>query len=84
MPFMSALCKTFADAAGALASLMFLWAAIQWIMSRDDPGKRKKAQDMMIAVIVGVIIIGVSIYIVNSILESMGLAKPDDDFCNVF
>jgi len=81
VPFMSTLCRTFRDAAGALASLIFLWAAVQWVMSRDEPAKRKQAKDMMIAVIVGVIIIGISIYIINSIVNSLGLIEVEATFC---
>jgi hypothetical protein len=80
-PIMGELCKALKDVAGAIASVVFIWAAVQWLSSRDDPGKRKKAQDTMIAVIIGIVIIGLSISLVDSVLTSMGLTKTTAGFC---
>jgi len=46
--------------AAALAALVFVAAGVQWIYNADDPGKRKAAKDIMIHVIIGLIIIGIS------------------------
>lgn len=73
VPMMSSICKAFKDVAGAIASLIFLWAAVQWIISRDDPAKRKQSQDTIIAVVIGILILGLSIYIVKGIAESIDL-----------
>jgi len=42
---------------GPLAVLLFAVAGISWIVSRDEPAKRKQAEAAMIAIIVGVLLL---------------------------
>lgn len=80
-PIMSQLCLALRDVGGAIASLIFIWAAVQWITSRDEPAKRNKARDTMIAVIIGIVILGLSISVVNGVITSMNLNAVNADFC---
>ena len=59
-PIQAVICGTygiFIDIAATLAALVFIAAAVQWVISRDDPGKRKTAQDIMIHAIIGLILV---------------------------
>jgi uncharacterized membrane protein YadS len=56
---------------GPLAVLVFVIAGVQWIASRDDPGKRKAARDAMIAIIIGVLILQLIIPLITSIFKSV-------------
>jgi len=40
---------------GALASLVIVLAGYNWVQSGDDPGRRKKAMDMIINAIIGLV-----------------------------
>lgn len=53
--------------APTLAALVFIAAAVQWVASRDDAGKRKAARDIMVHAIIGLILIGIANYIVTTI-----------------
>lgn len=46
--------------ASSLAVLVFVAAGVQWVYNADDPGKRKAARDIMVHVIIGLIIVGIS------------------------
>ena len=83
-PIMSTLCKALKHIGGALASLIFLWAAIRWIMSRDEPAKRKQAKDMMVAVIIGILIVGLAISIVKGVAVSLELLPSGASFIDTF
>jgi hypothetical protein len=63
--------KTFKGIVGPLAVLVFVIAGVQWIASRDDPGKRKAARDAMIAIIIGVLILQLIIPLITSIFKSV-------------
>jgi hypothetical protein len=45
--------KAFVDIGGALASLVFLLAAVKWVASRDDPQTRIRQRETMMNVIIG-------------------------------
>ena len=62
----------FVDVAGALAALVFVAAAVTWVASRDDPAKRKQAKVIMMHAILGLVLVGITIQIMDS------LAKTDE------
>lgn len=53
--------------AGTLAALVFIIAAIKWIWSMDDPGKRKAAKDTMVHALIGLFIVAIADTIVSAI-----------------
>jgi len=62
-PFRDVLCAilfALLDVAAALGALVFIYAGVQWGISRDDPGKRKAALTMMTHVILGLLAVGVT------------------------
>lgn len=56
---------------GPLAALVFVIAGVQWVASRDDPGKRKQAQDAMIVIIVGVLLLQLISPLVKGVFQSV-------------
>jgi hypothetical protein len=62
-PVVSILCGLFVAfkfIAGAIASLVLVWAAIKYIGSVDDPGARKYTKDVLRYVIIGLMLIVLS------------------------
>ena len=55
----------------SLAALVFVAAGIQWIYNADDPGKRKAAKDIIVHVIIGLIVVGIS----NELAKSIGVSE---------
>lgn len=55
--------------AGAIGALIIVFAGLKWIESRDNPAERKKAKEMMIAVLVGLVIIYVGVALVSTVLQ---------------
>lgn len=55
------------DIVGALAAVVFVYAGIEYVISQDDPGKRKQARDMMVYAIVGIILVGIASTIISSV-----------------
>lgn len=73
MPVRAILCGVwdgFKIIAAALATLVFVVAAVQWIYNAGDPGKRKAARDIMVHVIVGLIVVGISNELANAISDT--------------
>jgi multisubunit Na+/H+ antiporter MnhB subunit len=57
-------------AATVIAGLVMLFAGITYISSGSDPGKREKAKNMVMYVIVGLIVIWAAPFVVDLILGS--------------
>jgi len=57
-------------AATIIAGLVMLFAGITYISSGSDPGKREKAKNMVMYVIVGLIVIWAAPFVVDLILGS--------------
>lgn len=57
--------------AGAIAALVLIAAVVQYIYNRDNPGKRKQAMDIMIQAFVGLILVGIT----KSVIDSIGYVK---------
>ncbi|MBS3087308.1 TrbC/VirB2 family protein [Candidatus Pacearchaeota archaeon] len=57
-------------AATVIAGLVMLFAGITYISSGSDPGKREKAKNMVMYVIIGLIVIWAAPFVVDLILES--------------
>lgn len=55
-------------AATIISGLIMLFAGITYITSGSDPGKREKAKNMVMYVIVGLIVIWAAPFVVNLIL----------------
>lgn len=55
-------------AATVIAGLVMLFAGITYISSGSDPGRREKAKNMVMYVIVGLIVIWAAPYVVDLIL----------------
>ena len=56
-------------AATIIAALVVLFAGLTYIMSGSDPGKREKAKNMIMYVIIGLIVIWAAPFVVDLILE---------------
>lgn len=56
-------------AATIISGLVMLFAGITYIMSGSDPGKRDKAKNMIMYVIIGLIVIWAAPFVVDLILE---------------
>ena len=57
-------------AATVIAGLVTLFAGVTYISSGSDPGKREKAKNMVMYVIVGLIVIWAAPFVVDLILGS--------------
>jgi len=57
-------------AATVIAGLMMLFAGITYITSGSDPGKREKAKNMVMYVIIGLMVIWAAPFVVKLILGS--------------
>jgi cation transport ATPase len=57
-------------AATIIAGLVMLFAGITYISSGSDPGKREKAKNMVMYVIIGLIVIWAAPFVVDLILGS--------------
>ena len=57
-------------AATILSGLMMLFAGIMYITSGSDPGKREKAKNMIMYVIIGLMVIWAAPFVVKLILGS--------------
>jgi hypothetical protein len=55
-------------AATIIAGLVMLFAGVTYISSGSDPGKRDKAKNMVMYVIIGLIVIWAAPFVVNLIL----------------
>lgn len=53
-----------------IAGLVLLFAGITYIMSGSDPGKREKAKNMVMYVIIGLAVIWAAPFIVKLIIDS--------------
>jgi len=49
--------KAFVDVAGALASLVFLIAAVKWVTSRDDAKVRVRQRETMTHAVIGLLLL---------------------------
>jgi uncharacterized membrane protein len=56
-------------AATVIAGLVMLFAGITYVASGSDPGKREKAKNMVMYVIIGLIVIWAAPFVVDLILE---------------
>ena len=56
-------------AATVIAGLVMLFAGVTYIASGSDPGKREKAKNMVMYVIVGLIVIWAAPFVVDLILD---------------
>lgn len=65
--------KIFWDIISVLAVVVILAAAVQWIISRDDPAKRKQALDIIIAVIIGLILAMITITVIDEVAKALDL-----------
>jgi hypothetical protein len=54
-----------------VALLIFVLSGVKWTASENDPGARKAAKDAMIHAIVGMIIVVVSYYVVQTVLANV-------------
>jgi len=54
--------------ATVIAGLVLLFAGITYIMSGSDPGKREKAKNMVMYVIIGLIVIWAAPFIVDLVI----------------
>jgi hypothetical protein len=54
-----------------VALLVFVLSGVKWTASENDPGARKAAKDAMIHAIVGMIIVAVSYFVVQTVLNTM-------------
>lgn len=61
---------------GPLAVLVFVIAGVQWIVSRDDPAKRKQAQDAMIVIVIGALMVGLVGPVLGGIWSSVTGTVP--------
>jgi len=68
-----ALIRAFFIVAGAVCALVFVYAGVLWIISQDDPGKRKQALVTMTHAIIGLIIIGAANTIVIALARRFNL-----------
>jgi len=57
-------------AATVVAGLVMLFAGVTYISSGSDPGKREKAKNMVMYVIIGLIVIWAAPFVVDLILGS--------------
>ena len=57
--------------AGAIASLVIIFAGIRWVTSADDPGARNGAKTTIISAFVGLIIIAIAVYIVAVVINGL-------------
>ena len=57
-------------AATVIAGLVMLFAGVTYISSGSDPGKREKAKNMVMYVIIGLIVIWAAPFVVDLILGS--------------
>jgi len=55
-------------AATVIAGIVMLFAGITYIMSGSDPGKREKAKNMIMYIIIGLIVIWAAPFVVELIL----------------
>ncbi|VVB51035.1 Uncharacterised protein [uncultured archaeon] len=62
-----------ANFAGILAFIIIVYAGMTWVESGADPGKRKKAQDMVINAVLGLALM-ISI---PTVIFGMGLVPCD-------
>ncbi|MBU0894255.1 MAG: pilin [Nanoarchaeota archaeon] len=56
-------------AATTIAGLIMLFAGITYITSGSDPGKREKAKNMIMYVIIGLMVIWAAPFVVELVLE---------------
>jgi len=57
-------------AATVIAGLVILFAGITYISSGSDPGKREKAKNMIMYVIIGLIVIWAAPFVVDLVLNN--------------
>ena len=57
---------------GLLGVVIIASAAVQWVISRDEPAKRKQARDIVVAVIIGLVLAAMTKTIINGITASVG------------
>jgi len=57
--------------AAGIAALVILFAGIRWVTSADDPGARQAAKTTIISAFVGLVIIGVAVYIVTVVVDGL-------------
>lgn len=67
MLFLCALLNVIEQIAGPIAALVLAWAGLRWIAAQDDIGERKKAKQMILNVLLGLVIILVAVAIVHII-----------------
>ena len=81
----SLLCMLYDAAAkivGFVAILVLIWAGLRWISSRDDPGQRKQALDIIKAVLVGLVLVAAADYFVVAIKNAaLGTNPPATSIC---
>ena len=62
---------------GVLAVVVILAASVQWIISRDEPAKRKQSQKIIIAVIIGLILAAITVRVIDGVADAVGLPGVD-------
>lgn len=72
-PLCNALVPIMKSFIGALASLIIVLAGYNWVQSGDDPGRRKKAIDMIINAVIGLVFLGV---VATLMFEAFGTEFP--------
>jgi len=78
-PVQNVLCDIYVifwEIIGVLGVVVMLAAAVQWIMSRDDASKRKQAQDIVVAVIIGLIIAVIAKSLIDAVASSFDTLEP--------
>ncbi|HHQ44993.1 MAG TPA: hypothetical protein ENN13_02535 [Candidatus Altiarchaeales archaeon] len=71
--FIVVLKDAFKTIGGTLISIMFLYGALFYVYSADDPGGRKTAKSICIHAIIGGIIIAMAETTIETVGGSMGL-----------
>lgn len=69
---------------GVLGVVVILAAGVEWVLSRDDPGKRKMAQSIIIAVIIGLLIAAITKTLLNSISTSVASGVNEGSGYSIF
>lgn len=77
-PLICELLLAFVAMGGGIASLMFVYAGVKYLMSADDPAGRKAAKDMILHAIIAIIIITIGAIIVDMVsgVTDFGCAPP--------
>ena len=62
---------------GLLGVVVILAAGVEWVISRDDPGKRKMAQNIIIVTIIGLLLAAIAIKLIDDVATTVGVSLVD-------